>query len=104
MSLASSATPYPVQLDFRGTLTIARWRPLVQWFLAIPPLFTPSALTLVRIVLTVVSLVPVVSPRRFPLLVFGATAMPLRYEGRAATSALSRRRESPPFDFQPAAT
>ncbi|MDQ1749332.1 MAG: hypothetical protein QOE71_388, partial [Pseudonocardiales bacterium] len=32
------ATPYPTQLDFHADPHIARWRPLVQWLLAIPHL------------------------------------------------------------------
>ena len=34
----SLAIPYPTQLDFRAERQVARWRPLVQWLLAIPQL------------------------------------------------------------------
>jgi hypothetical protein len=61
------ATPYPTQLDLRGTGEIARWRPLVQWLLAVPQLFIAYALSVVRAVLILVSL-------------FDAIVMTFRYE------------------------
>ena len=30
--------PYPLQLEFHADRHITRWRPLVQWLLAIPHL------------------------------------------------------------------
>jgi hypothetical protein len=55
MSLAT----YPTRLEFHGTPQIARWRPLVQWLLAIPHLFIAYALTVVRAVLTLIAFVTV---------------------------------------------
>jgi Domain of unknown function (DUF4389) len=99
----SLAIPYPAQLDFRGTKQIARWRPLVQWFLAIPHLFIAYALTIVRAVLTLVSFFTVLFTRRIPRPLFDAIAMTFRYEWRAVSYALFLREAYPPFDFQPAA-
>ena len=99
----SLAIPYPAQLDFRGTRQIARWRPLVQWFLAIPHLFIAYALTIVRAVLTLVSFFTVIFTRRIPRPLFDAIAMTFRYEWRAVSYALFLREEYPPFDFEPAA-
>ena len=39
----SLATPYPTRLEFHGTPRIARWRPLVQWLLAVPHLLIAYA-------------------------------------------------------------
>jgi Domain of unknown function (DUF4389) len=99
----SLAVPYPTQLDFRGTRQIARWRPLVQWFLAIPQLFIAYALSMVRAVLTLVSFFTVLFTRRIPRPLFDAIAMTFRYEWRAVSYALFLREEYPPFDFEPAA-
>jgi hypothetical protein len=99
----SLAIPYPAQLDFRGTRQIARWRPLVQWFLAIPHLFIAYALTMLRAVLTLISFFTVVFTRRIPRQLFDAIAMTFRYEWRAVSYALFLREEYPPFDFEPAA-
>jgi hypothetical protein len=99
----SLAIPYPVQLDFRGNRQIARWRPLVQWFLAIPQLFIVYALSMLRGALTLVAFFTVVFTRRIPRPLFDAIAMTFRYEWRAASYALFLREDYPPFDFQPAA-
>ena len=97
----SLAIPYPAQLDFRGTRQIARWRPLVQWFLAIPQLFIAYALAMLRAVLTLISFFTVVFTRRIPRPLFDAIAMTFRYEWRAVSYALFLREEYPPFDFEP---
>ena len=44
----SMAVPYPVQLDLRADTRITRWRPLVQWPLAIPHLLIAFALRSLR--------------------------------------------------------
>ena len=103
MSFAAAVTPYPTQLDFRGTLQIARWRPLVQWFLAIPQLFIAYALGSLRAALTLVSFFAAVFTGRIPRPLFDAVAMTFRYEWRAASYAMFMRADYPPFDFQPTA-
>ncbi len=40
--------PYPAQLDFQADHHITRWRPLVQWLLAIPHLLIADALRTLR--------------------------------------------------------
>lgn len=76
----SLATPYPTRLEFHGTPQIARWRPLVQWLLAVPHLFIAYALTVVRAVLTLIAFVTVLGTRRIPRPLFDAIAMTFRYE------------------------
>ncbi|MGQ0838469.1 DUF4389 domain-containing protein [Actinokineospora sp.] len=99
----SIAAPCPTQVDFRGTREIARWRPLVQWFLAIPQLFIAYALTMVRAVLTLVSFLTVVCTGRIPRPLFDTIAMTFRYEWRAASYALFLHADYPPYDFAPTA-
>jgi ABC-type uncharacterized transport system YnjBCD permease subunit len=99
----SLATPYPAQLSFHGTRQVARWRPLVQWLLAVPHLFIAYALGMVRGVLTLVSFFTVVFTRRIPRPLFDAIAMTFRYEWRTASYALFLHEDYPPFDFQPTA-
>lgn len=50
-------TPYHVQLEFHGDRHITRWRPLVQWLLAIAHLMIASALRRLRQVLTLIIIV-----------------------------------------------
>ena len=99
----SSAVRYPAQLGFHGESHIARWRPLVQWLLAIPQLLVAAALGQVRSALTMITFVTVIFTRKIPRPIFDMIAMTYRYEWRAASYALFLRAEYPPFDFQPAA-
>jgi hypothetical protein len=99
----SLTTTYPVQLDLSTDGRIARWRPLVQWLLAIPHLAVSSVLTSLRQLLTLVSFVTVLFTKRIPRQVFDAIAMTYRYEWRSTSYALFLHDEYPPFDFQPTA-
>src|SRR3954454_10272211 len=98
--MAMSAA-YPVRLDLTADNRIARWRPLVQWLLAIPHLAISSVLRSLRHLLTAVSLVTVLFTKRIPRQVFDAIAMTYRYEWRAVSYGLFLHQDYPPFDFQP---
>jgi hypothetical protein len=98
----SVVTPaYPAQLEFHGDRTITRWRPLVQWLLAIPQLMVAQVLSTLRNVLTLISLFTVLFTKKIPRPLFDAIAMTYRYEWRVMSYALFLHEEYPPFDFQP---
>jgi bacteriorhodopsin len=99
----STAVPYPTQLGFEGGRRIARWRPPVQWLLAIPHLLIASALVSLRSVLTLVTFFTVLFTKQIPRSIFDVIAMTYRYEWRVTSYALFLRENYPPFDFQPAA-
>lgn len=99
----STAIPYSAQLGFEGGRRIARWRPLVQWLLAIPHLLIASALVSLRSVLTLVTFFTVLFTKKIPRSIFDVIAMTYRYEWRVTSYALFLRENYPPFDFQPAA-
>jgi hypothetical protein len=94
--------PYPARLEFRGDTQITRWRPLVQWLLAIPQLMVAQILNTLRNVLTLFSLFTVLFTKRIPRPLFDAIAMTYRYEWRTLSYALFLHEDYPPFDFQPA--
>jgi hypothetical protein len=96
-----SMSTYPVQLEFQSDPHVARWRPLVQWLLAVPQLAVVYALSSVRNVLTLISFFAVLFTKRIPRPLFDFTAMTLRYEWRALSYALFLHEDYPPFDFQP---
>jgi len=100
--MAMSST-YPVRLDLTADTHVARWRPLVQWLLAIPHLAISSVLRTLRQLLTLVSLVTVLFTKRIPRQVFDTIAMTYRYEWRSTSYALFLHETYPPFDFQPTA-
>src|SRR5579862_8019608 len=99
----SVAYPYPAQVEFHGDRHITRWRPLVQWLLAVPQLMIASALRSLRQVLTLISLFTVLFTEGIPRPLFDMIAMSYRYEWRAISYALFLHEDYPPFDFQPAA-
>ena len=95
----SMSTPYPLQLEFRSDLRITRWRPLVQWLLAIPHLMICWALRSLRQALTLISFFTVLFSERIPRPLFDAIVMTYRYEWRAMSYVLFLHDDYPPFDF-----
>jgi hypothetical protein len=98
----SISLPYPAQLEFDADRNITRWRPLVQWLLAIPQLMVARALNTLRRVLTLISFFTVLFTKEIPRPLFDAIAMTYRYEWRAMSYALFMHEDYPPFDFRPA--
>jgi hypothetical protein len=96
----SIALPYPAQLDFEADRHISRWRPLVQWLLAVPHLMVAQALNTLRQVLTLISFFTVLFTKQIPRPLFDAIAMTYRYEWRAVSYALFLHEDYPPFSFK----
>jgi hypothetical protein len=95
----STSAPYPLQLEFHAARSITRWRPLVQWLLAIPHLMIALALRSLRQVLTLISFFTVLFTKRIPRPIFDAIVMTYRYEWRAVSYAFFMHEDYPPFDF-----
>jgi bacteriorhodopsin len=100
----SIAIPYPAQLEFNADRNITRWRPLVQWLLAVPHLLVANALSSLRGVLTLISFFTVLFTKQIPRPLFDAIAMTYRYEWRAISYALFLHEDYPPFSFRAEAT
>ena len=94
---------YPVVLDFRRGLEVERWRPLVNWLLAIPHFVVLYVLGIAAFFLWIASFFTILFTRRNPFVNF--QAMWLRYTWRVTSFAMFMRDEYPPFDFgtEPAA-
>ncbi|MCU1380658.1 MAG: hypothetical protein JWN29_3641 [Acidimicrobiales bacterium] len=99
----ATATVHAANINFHADRRVARWRPLVQWLLAVPHLVVANALSSLRGILTLISLATVVFTKRIPRPLFDAIAMTYRYEWRAFSYALALHEEYPPFEFMPAA-
>ena len=95
----SMPTPYPLQMELRADLHITRWRPLVQWLLAIPHLMIAYALRFLRQILTLISFFAVLFTEQIPRQLFDAIVMTYRYEWRAMSYAFFMHEDYPPFDF-----
>ncbi len=95
----SMSAPYPLQLEFHADRHVTRWRPLVQWLLAIPHLLIVWALRSLRQVLTLISLFAVLFTKRIPRPLFDVIVMTYRYEWRAMSFVVFMHQDYPPFDF-----
>ena len=95
----STSASYPLQLEFHADRRITRWRPFVQWLLAIPHLMIAWALRSLRQALTLISLFAVLFTKRIPRPIFDAIVMTYRYEWRAMSYAFFMHEDYPPFDF-----
>src|SRR6266403_5799486 len=97
----AQAIAYPAALEFHGEGHVARWRPLVQWLLAIPQLAISYALTMLRNVLVFISFFTVLFTKQVPRPLFDVIAMTFRYQWRVNSYAFFLHEDYPPFDFQP---
>lgn len=99
----ATASVYAANVDLDADRRIARWRPLVQVILAIPHLIVANALSTLRGILTLISLVTVLFTEQIPRPLFDAIAMTYRYEWRAFSYVLFLHEDYPPFEFYSAA-
>jgi hypothetical protein len=102
--IASGAAEYPVELDLNAPLEIDRWRPLVQWFLAIPHYFVLWALMLVSAVITFIAFFSILFTKKYPRSMFDFVVSAYRYQWRVNSYAYFMRQVYPPFDLNPSAS
>jgi hypothetical protein len=93
--------PYPAEIQVDSPDQIARWRPLVQWFLAIPHFLVLWALGTVSQVVGIISWFAVVITGRLPAGLAGLQAMYLRYYNRVYVYSGFILEGYPPFSFNP---
>jgi hypothetical protein len=95
------ATPaYPAQFSLDPPEKIANWRPLVQWFLAIPHYVILYVLRIVSNVVGVISWFAILFTGSLPEGLANVQAMYFRYSIRVSTYVAFMREEYPPFGFQ----
>jgi Domain of unknown function (DUF4389) len=96
----STPPAYPIVLDFVRGDEVARWRPLVNWLLAIPQFVVVYLLMIVERALGILSFFLVLFTTRIPEPIFNFRVMAYRYQWRVTTFALFMRDEYPPFSFE----
>jgi roadblock/LC7 domain-containing protein len=96
----SGPPPYPVVLEFARGDEVARWRPLVNWLLAIPQFVVVYLLGIIERVLGILSLFFVLFTKRIPDSIFNFRVMVYRYQWRVTSFAFFMRDEYPPFSFE----
>lgn len=99
----ATAGVYAATVNLENDRHIDRWRPFVQWILAIPHLVVVNALSSLRGILSLIGAVIVVFTGRNPRPLFDAITMTYRYEWRALSYAAFLTEDYPPFEFMPAA-
>lgn len=100
MESAASVQPYPVNLELTSPLEVDRWRPLVNWLLAIPQLIVAYLLYVVLEILAIVAFFTVLFTKKIPTGIFGVMAMCHRYQWRVMSFAMFMRNPYPPFEFE----
>ena len=90
---------YPASIEVQTPEKIARWRPLVQWFLAIPHLIIAGALSYVAGAVAVITWFVVLFTGLLPEGLANFQVMIMRYTMRANIYAGFRHDPYPPYDF-----
>src|ERR1700689_3866499 len=90
---------FPLQLELDAPATIARWRPIVQWLLAMPHVIVLYALALVQRVVLIISFFAILFTGQMPEGLFGFNAMVLRYQWRGGSYSMFIREDYSAFAF-----
>lgn len=89
---------YPVRVGLDAPLTVARWRPLVHWLLAIPHIIFLYVLGIVFGVVVFLAWFAILFTGNIPRGMFGFMTAVLRYQWRVATYIMWMREPYPSFD------
>ena len=89
----------PVRYEFEAPERVANWRPLVQWFLAIPHLVILYLLGIAMNVIWIISFFTVLFTKQIPDGLFNFQVFVLRYQNRVNTYIAFMREPYPAFDF-----
>ncbi|MEZ5167316.1 MAG: DUF4389 domain-containing protein [Acidimicrobiales bacterium] len=90
---------YPATFAFEPPEKVANWRPLVQWFLAIPHFIVMYLLNIVAGIATIVSWFAIVLTGKLPEGLATFNCMYVRYQTRVMAYVGFLHEEYPPFDF-----
>jgi hypothetical protein len=88
---------YPVRLNIEYPEQMARWRPLVQWLLAIPYLIVAAVLYWLTGVLTIIAFFTILFTKEIPRGLYEVMIPGLRWELRGGAYAYFMTDRYPPF-------
>jgi hypothetical protein len=97
--MQNTAVSYPAVLTFDPPERIANWRPLVQWFLAIPHFIILYFLGIASFAISVVSWFAILFTGVLPVGMANFQAMYIRYSARVIAYSAFLREEYPAFAF-----
>ncbi|MEZ5282625.1 MAG: DUF4389 domain-containing protein [Acidimicrobiales bacterium] len=90
---------YPATFELEAPLQIARWRPLVNWLMAIPHMIIAQALNYATQFVAVIAWFAILFTGKLPVGLGNFMAMSVRYGERAYTFAGYLYEDYPPFGF-----
>jgi hypothetical protein len=90
---------YPVVYEFEYPEEIDRWRPLVQWFLAIPSLIIVHALGYLMAAITLIAFFTILFTRNYPEGMFKIVLAVQRWQVRTVAYAGFMVTRYPPFEW-----
>jgi hypothetical protein len=97
--MESASSAYPAALTIETPEKVANWRPLVQWFLAIPHIIVLEVLGIVASVVGLISWFAILFTGKLPEGLAGFQALYLRYSNRVSAYAGFLVVDYPPFGF-----
>jgi hypothetical protein len=97
--MRAAPSEFPVCLQLASPLEVARWRPLVNWILAVPQALVGGALGGLREALTLIALFTILFTKTIPRPIFDVIVWTCRYQWRVSSYALLLREQYPPYDF-----
>jgi hypothetical protein len=97
--MQANSASYPATFTLDPPEKVANWRPLVNWFLAIPHLLVLSALNSVSEIIGIVSWFIILFTGELPEALANFQVMIIRYSVRTYVFAGFLKEEYPPFTF-----
>jgi hypothetical protein len=91
---------YPATFDIAYPEDHARWRPLVQWFLAIPVYVVASALMYLAEIIVFFAFFTILFARKFPEGMFKLALIPMRWQARVNAYMGFLTTKYPPFAWE----
>jgi len=91
---------YPATLEIDRADRIANWRPIVQWFLAIPHFIILYVLGVVAEVVSIIGWFAILFTGKLPEGLANLVCLYVRYNNRTMAYAGFLREEYPPFTFE----
>ncbi len=98
-SESSAASSFPVRFEVAYPEEPGRWRILVRWLLAIPPLIVGEVLATLAQTLAFFALFTILFTRRYPEPMFRLVVGAVRWQFNVYTYALMQDSPYPPFSF-----
>ena len=91
---------YPIRMALDRGYEVDRWRPIVNWILAIPQIVVAGVLIWIERVLGFICFFTILFTKKVPPEIFNFRVMAYRYLWRTLTFTFFMRNEYPPFSLQ----